>query len=103
MLGRRRWRGGKFGRVRNPCSKVQCKGSEPKIGENQLARSEELSVDFRGSSDLSQPTDEITDGGEARNDCWSIEGSYILSSSRRTSSSALRAEGRNISNSADIH
>ena len=43
---------------------------------DQPVRSEELSVDFRGSSDRS--TDEITDDGEARSDFWSIERNYIF-------------------------
>ena len=37
---------------------------------DQLVRSEELSVDLRGSLDWSQPTDEITGDGEARGGFW---------------------------------
>ena len=40
---------------------------------------------------------------EARNDFWSIEGRFQLSSSQRTSSSALRAEGRIIPSTIAIH
>ena len=42
----------------------------------QLVRSEELTADLRGSY-RSQPTDEITDDGEARGDFCSVEGNYI--------------------------
>ena len=44
---------------------------------DQLVRGDKLSGDLHGSSDKSQPTDEITDDGEARDDFWSIEGHYI--------------------------
>ena len=43
----------------------------------QPVRSEELSGDLQGSSDKSQPTDEMTDDAEASNDFWSIEGNTI--------------------------
>ena len=44
---------------------------------DELVRSEELCGDLRGCSDKSQPTDEMTDDREARNDFWSIEGNHI--------------------------
>ena len=44
---------------------------------DQPLRSEELSGDPQGMSDKSQPIDEITNDGEARNDFWSNEGNYI--------------------------
>ena len=93
-------------RVRKPCSKTQCKGSDndetwwtcfifpvadgtvtlsgrdheiPKSTflRDQPVPNEELGGDLQGSSDESQPIDETKDGAEARNDFWSIEKDYI--------------------------
>ena len=103
-----------FGRVRNPLSKTPYEGNNAECEHlmfpiadgtvklsgwdhgirrststrDQLVRSEELSGDLQGISDTSQPTDEITDDGEARDDFWSIQGNC--------------AEGRDISNSTEI-
>ena len=44
---------------------------------DQPVRGEEISGDLPGSSEKSQPTDEMADDREARNDFWSIEGNYI--------------------------
>ena len=42
--------------------------------QNQLAGSEELRGDLPGSSDRSQPRDEITDDREARHDFFLVSG-----------------------------
>ena len=104
-FGRKHWGAGKFGRVRNSCPKAQCEGSDnaekwwklrilnaegtvelsgrdhgirKSISRwDQLVRSQDISGHLEGSSDNSQPKDEITDDQHARDDFWSIEGNYI--------------------------
>ena len=44
--------------------------------------SEEHNDVLQEESDGSQPLDTLTDDGEVRNDCWSIEGKCIHRSSR---------------------
>ena len=81
-----------FGRVRNPCSKTQCKRNyHAENGENFISpiadggddeirkstvRGEELSGDLEEVGN-SQPRDELLDDRDACNDLWSIEGNYI--------------------------
>ena len=61
----------------------------------QVVGSEVLQEELQGNSERSPPTDETIDDAEALP-------FYILSPSRRTSSS-VRAERRNIPNSTEIH
>ena len=57
---------------------------------DELARSEELSGDLRGSSDGSQPIDAVTDDREARNDFWSKGITLIVSTLKLEFSSVCR-------------
>ena len=65
-------------------------------------RGEELRDDLRGESDGSPPVDTTMDGREVRNVFLVDRRELHLSSSRRTKSSALCTEGRNIPNTNAI-
>ena len=114
---------GSFGRVRNPCSKTQCKGRywRPEGGDNftfpvadgtgklstrsweELVRSEDLREELQGNSETPQLTDERKD--ERWSQWWFlVDRREIHSSSpRRASNSAARAEGRNIPDFTAVH
>ena len=66
-------------------------------------RSEDLREELQGNSEKSQPTDETKDDAEPATTFRRWKGFFHSSSSRRTSTSALRADRRNIPDSSDIH
>ena len=74
---------------------------EPTPRREQTVRSEDFSEELQGEPGRSQPT-ESTDDAEARADFWSIQGDFI---NRHHSEPRvqLRAEGRNILDSTEIH
>ena len=128
-FGSRRCGGGNFGRVRNASSKAQCKRSiltpnrvffifpildgtaklfgrdhgvrQSTLREEKPVRSEDLREELQGNSDGSQPTEQKMTLKPAMT---LVNGrGFHLSSSRRTSSSAVRAQRRIILNPTEVH
>ena len=104
-FGCRGWGPGKFGRIRNPCSKIQSKGNnnaekgvtfwysrskmeqqncledqgvrESTLTRDQPVGSQDLREELQGNSETSQPLDENKMTLKPKNDFWSIEGDFI--------------------------